>query len=37
VEVCPKKCLAMEIGHSSAMRTRDREFHLQPAPPPPVA
>ena len=27
VDVCPKNCLSMEVGHSPAMRTRDRETH----------
>ena len=36
VEVCPKKCLALETGHAAAMRTRDRESHVQ-APKAPAA
>lgn len=36
VEVCPKDSLALETGHPAAMRTRDREFHVQ-APKPPAA
>jgi ech hydrogenase subunit F len=36
VEVCPKDCLSMEVDHSPAMRTRDRESH-EPAGNPPAA
>lgn len=38
VEACPKDCLAQETGYQGAMRTRDREFHVQqPKAPAPAA